>query len=71
MDKELIAQRLILLRGNRTKEEVALQLNISIRALESYETGQRTPRDSVKLALAKCYHSTVEAIFFQERCREA
>lgn len=47
MDKELIAQRLILLRGNRTKEEVALQLNISIRALESYETGQRTPRDSV------------------------
>lgn len=70
MDKELIAQRLILLRGNRTKEEVALQLNISIRALESYETAQRTPRDSVKLAIAQCYHSSVEAIFFQERCLE-
>ncbi|MBV1708522.1 MAG: helix-turn-helix transcriptional regulator [Erysipelothrix sp.] len=70
MDKELIAQRLIVLRGNRTKEEVAQQLNISIRALESYEAGQRTPRDSVKLAIAQCYHSSVEAIFFQENLHE-
>lgn len=70
MDKELIAQRLIVLRGNRTKEEVAQQLNISIRALESYEAGQRTPRDSVKVAIAQCYHSSVEAIFFQENLHE-
>ncbi|MBV1710254.1 MAG: hypothetical protein KMY54_10420, partial [Erysipelothrix sp.] len=40
------------------------------RALDSYETAQRTPRDSVKLAIAQCYHSSVEAIFFQERCHE-
>lgn len=70
MDKELIAQRLIVLRGSRTKEEVAQQLNISIRALESYEAGQRTPRDSVKYAIAQFYHSSVEAIFFQDNLHE-
>ena len=70
MDKEQIAKRLVELRGNRTKEEVAQQLNISIRALESYESGQRTPRDSVKLAIAKCYGSSVESLFFQEEHHE-
>ncbi len=66
MDKELIAQRLIRLRGNRPKEVVAQQLKISVRALESYETGQRIPRDYVKLAIAKFYDSSVEAIFFED-----
>ncbi len=66
MDKDLIAKRLTKLRGDRPKEVVAEQLNISIRALESYEMGQRIHRDSVKLAIARFYDSTVEAIFFED-----
>ena len=64
MDKDTIAKRLVQLRGNRSKETIAQEVNISIRALESYETGQRIPRDAVKLSLARCYDTTVEAIFF-------
>ncbi len=70
VDRGNIAKRLIECRGNRTKEEIAQQLNISVRALESYEAGQRTPRDSVKLALAQCYGQSVESLFFQEQLHE-
>jgi len=70
VDRQRIAQRLIEMRGNRTKEEVAQQVNISIRALESYESGQRMPRDAVKLALAHCYGASVESLFFQDKLHE-
>ena len=70
VDRVNIAKRLIECRGNRTKEEIAQQLNISVRALESYEGAQRTPRDAVKLALAQCYGQSVESLFFQEQLHE-
>jgi DNA-binding XRE family transcriptional regulator len=70
VDKDTIAKRLVQLRGNRSKETIAQEVNISIRALESYETGQRIPRDAVKLSLARCYDTTVEAIFFQDEQHE-
>ena len=66
----MIAKRLVKLRGNRPKEVVANNLNISIRALESYEGAQRIPRDYVKLAIAKFYDSTVEAIFFEDELHD-
>lgn len=46
---------LIELRGNRSKEEVAKALNISIEALAAYENGERVPRDEVKVRLSKFY----------------
>lgn len=64
MDANKIAQRLIELRGTRSQETVARAVGISNSAMSMYETGQRIPRDEVKLALARYYNTTVEAIFF-------
>ena len=55
MNKALIAQRLIHLRGKRTQAEVAKAIHISKSALSSYESGARMPRDEVKIALSKLY----------------
>lgn len=64
IDKEIIGERLRDLRGSRTQKEVADACNISIAALGMYETGQRIPRDEVKVRLAKYYHRMVQTIFF-------
>lgn len=58
------AEKLVLLRGKKSRSEVAEKLKISKSALAMYETGQRVPRDEVKIALAQFYGKTVEEIFF-------
>lgn len=63
-DLNLISQRLRNLRGNKSREEVANAINISLSALAMYETGARMPRDEIKVALAKYYSSSVQTIFF-------
>lgn len=63
-DLNLIAQRLRNLRGDKSREEVANAVNISLSALAMYETGARMPRDEIKVALAKYYSSSVQTIFF-------
>ena len=45
-------------------EEVAASCDITPLALSAYESGTRTPRDSVKIRLADFYHSRVQDIFF-------
>lgn len=65
MDKNLIATKLKKLRGNKSREEVASQLNISVSALQMYENGQRIPRDEIKIRIAKFYNETVQGIFFE------
>lgn len=52
------------LRGNKTMEEVAKAVDISVSSLGMYETGKRVPRDDVKIRIAKYYKTTVAAIFF-------
>ncbi|WP_368657665.1 helix-turn-helix transcriptional regulator [Metabacillus halosaccharovorans] len=64
MNKKNIAQKLINLRGNKTRDKVALDLNISISALQMYENGQRIPKDEIKVRIAEYYNSTVQDIFF-------
>lgn len=61
-----IGRRLIELRGERTQEDVAKALGISVAAIGMYERGERTPRDSIKIALAKYYGVTVQSIFFAD-----
>lgn len=61
---ELIGDRLRELRGERPQKEVADAVNVSVMAISKYERGQITPSDDVKIALAKFYGTTVEAIFF-------
>lgn len=59
-------KRLIKLRGNRSQAEVAKAVGIATSTLGMYETEQRVPRDSTKIALAKYYKTTVQKIFFTE-----
>ena len=55
---------LIKLRGKRSRAEVARDLGITERALQSYELGDRTPRDKVKAKIAEYYKRSVQHIFF-------
>lgn len=64
LNKKIIAERLIKLRGEKSRKLVANACGISISALAMYEQGERIPRDDIKIRLAKFYESTVESIFF-------
>lgn len=66
MNKALIAKKLIKLRANRTREEVANANSISISALQMYENAQRIPKDEIKVRLARYYHVSVENLFFDD-----
>lgn len=64
MDSEKIAARLLALRGERSREQVAKDLGISVSAIAMYENGDRIPRDEIKMKIAAYYHESVEQIFF-------
>lgn len=66
VNKQIIARKLIELRGGKTQEKVAADLNISTSALSMYERGERIPRDEIKIKIANYYNRTVEAIFFKD-----
>lgn len=64
--KELIAKRLIELRGETSREETANAIGISVSALQMYENAQRIPKDSIKVRIANHYKKTVQEIFFDD-----
>lgn len=64
MNKEKMAKKLIELRGNTSREQLAVDLGISYSAIVSYEMGERVPRDKLKIKIANYYNKNVEDIFF-------
>ena len=66
MDKQAIADRLVKLRGKKSRETVAKACGISISALAMYEQGERIPRDDIKMKLSKYYKRSVDFIFFNQ-----
>ena len=64
LDKNTVGRKLIKLRGGKPQSLVANDLNISTSALGMYEQGRRTPRDEIKLGLARYYNTTVGSLFF-------
>ena len=64
MDAKIIGQRLIELRGHRTRKEVCLATNIKLSALANYENGYRIPRDSVKIVLSNYYGVEINELFY-------
>ena len=64
MNKVKMAEKLVELRGDKSREQVAVDNDISYSALVSYETGERSPRDEVKIRLANYYGVDVADIFF-------
>lgn len=65
MNNEVIANRLLAMRGKKTRKEVAEAIGISRSALSMYENGKRIPRDNIKIAIAQYYKKNVESIFFK------
>lgn len=66
MNRKQIARRLVGLRGNRTREETAKAVGISVSALGMYETGRRIPQDEIKIRFARYFGVTVQEIFFAD-----
>ena len=64
IDSKVIGERLKSLRGDKTIKEVAESLNISESALSMYETGNRIPRDEIKMRIANYYGKSVQSIFY-------
>jgi len=57
-------RRLVKLRGKKSQEEAAKGIGIATSTLGMYETERRIPRDSIKMAIANYYGTTVQDIFF-------
>ena len=66
MDHKEIGSPLRRLRGNQDAKSVAKALGISTSALFMYERGERSPRDQVKMKIARYYGLPVQEIFFSE-----
>lgn len=61
----MINNRLRKLRGDLFQSEVAASLGISKSAWAMYERGERSPRDEVKVKIAKFFGKSVQDIFLQ------
>lgn len=59
-----IGAKLKSLRGAKTQQEVAKDLNITKSALAMYERDERVPRDEIKVRIANYYGESVQSIFF-------
>ena len=70
MNYERVAKNLINLRNEKSREEVARGVGISVSTLQMYENGQRIPRDNIKIKLANFYGVTVQTIFFDSEQHE-
>jgi DNA-binding XRE family transcriptional regulator len=68
MNKKEIASKLVELRGSRTQQEVADAIGVSVSAIGMYETGERVPKDDIKIRLANFYVVKITDIFFSEQC---
>lgn len=60
-----IGMKLRALRGKKTMQETANDLNISKSALAMYERDKRIPRDEVKIRIAQYYGESVEHLFYE------
>lgn len=63
-DRADIAKKLVELRGEKSRSDVATALGISVSALQMYEIGERVPRDEIKSKIAHFYKKSVQSIFF-------
>ena len=63
-----IAEKLVKLRGEKSREEVANAVGVSVSAISMYENGERVPRDDIKIRIAEYYNKSVQEIFFEPKC---
>lgn len=63
---EIIGKKIKELRESKniSRENFCETVGISLSALSMYETGQRIPRDEIKLSIARCLDVSIEVLFF-------
>ena len=66
--KVTVAERLIIARGKKKREDVAKAVGVSVSAIAMYENGDRVPRDEIKVRLADYYKKSVQELFFDAKC---
>ena len=66
MDAKVIGNRLRNLRGDKTVEAVAKELDLSPSTWSMYENGERIPRDNIKLRIAQHFHKPIHLLFFTD-----
>lgn len=59
-----VAKNLREARGPIPRAKVCVDVGIAYSTLTMYETGQRIPRDEIKVKLARYYGRSVESLFF-------
>lgn len=59
-----IGERLRKLRGDQSREAVAIAIGVTAQAICNYEMGVRVPSDAIKCKIADYYKTTVQAIFY-------
>ena len=62
--EKTVGEKLTILRGQRSRKEVAEAWGVSPSAVAMYEQDNRTPRDEVKVRISKYYGISVGDIFF-------
>lgn len=63
-DAKTIGERLVKLRGKRTKRKVQADTGLGYSALCMYENGYRIPNDNAKAILAAYYKVSIESLFY-------
>ncbi|PET77607.1 transcriptional regulator [Bacillus sp. AFS001701] len=58
------------LRGDRTQQQVADDLNIASTTYNMIENGNRFPRKDLQLKLSKYFGVTIEELFFSEQVHD-
>lgn len=64
LDAQTIGARLKNLRGEKSREEVAIAVGVTAQAICNYECGLRIPSDDIKVKLARFFQTSVQAIFY-------
>lgn len=62
--QEKVGNRLRELRGDRSREEIAISIGVTAQAISNYEIGIRSPSDDIKCKLADLFGKSVQEIFF-------
>ena len=70
MEPKLIGEKIEAMIGDKNKKVVADELGISYSALRMYITGQRIPKDEIKIKMAVYFNKTVDEIFFNSKEHE-
>lgn len=59
-----IGKKLRELRGEKTQEEIASDLNITKSSWAMYERDERIPRDEMKVRIAHYFGKSIQELFF-------